>query len=77
VRRVGVDAWRGFCHGLEITLQVDDDRFVGASPWLLGAVLSRFLALHAAANSFTQLVLISRRRGRTTWPPQAGAAHVL
>ena len=77
VRRVGVDAWRGFCHGFEITLQVDDDRFVGASPWLLGAVLSRFLALHAAANSFTQLVLISRRRGRTTWPPQAGAAHVL
>jgi type VI secretion system protein ImpG len=77
VRRVGTDAWRGLCRGLEITLQVDEDRFVGASPWLLGAVLSRFLALHAAANSFTQLVLTSRRRGRTAWPPQAGAAHIL
>lgn len=77
VRRIGADAWRGLCRGLEITLHVDEDRFVGASPWLLGAVLGRFLALHAAANSFTQLVVESRRRGRTAWPPQAGAAHIL
>jgi type VI secretion system protein ImpG len=78
VRRVGTDAWRGFCRGLEVTLEVDGDRFVGGgSPWLLAAVLDRFLALHAAANSFTQLVLVSRVRGRTAWPPQAGAAHVL
>lgn len=77
VRRIGADAWRGLCRGIEITLQVDEDRFVGASPWLLGAVLGRFLALHAAANAFTQLVVESRRRGRISWPPQAGAAHIL
>ena len=77
VRRIGTDAWRGLCRGIEITLRVDEDRFVGASPWLLGAVLSRFLALHAAASSFTQLVVESRRRGRTSWPPQAGAAPVV
>ena len=77
VRRVGSDAWRGFCRGLAITLEVDDDHFVGASPWLLGAVLNRFLALHAAANSFTELTVTSRQRGRITWPPQSGAALVL
>lgn len=77
VRRIGTDAWRGLCRGLEITLRIDEDHFVGASPWLLGAVLGRFLALHSAANSFTQLVVESRRRGRTSWPPQAGAAHIL
>ena len=77
VRRVGADAWRGFCRGLSITLEVDDDHFVGASPWLLGAVLNRFLALHAAANSFTELTVSSRQRGRITWPPQSGAALVL
>ena len=77
IRRVGADAWRGFCRGLSITLEVDDDHFVGASPWLLGAVLNRFLALHAAANSFTELTVSSRQRGRITWPPQSGAALVL
>ena len=79
VRRIGNDGWRGFCRGMEVTLGVDETLYVGASAFLLGAVLSRFLGLYAAANSFTQLVLTSAQRDGIwkTWPPLAGERIVL
>lgn len=79
VRRVGGQAWRGFCRGSEITLELDEDRFVGSHPFLLASVLNRFFGLYAAVNSFTQLVLTSRQRNGTwkTWPPLAGDRPVL
>lgn len=79
VRRIGDDAWRGFCRGTEITLEFDESRFAGASAFLLGAVLSRFFALYATADSFTQLAMTSRQRDGvwTTWPPLCGETPVL
>ncbi len=79
VRRIGSDGWRGFCRGIEIKLGVDETLYVGASAFLLGAVLSRFLGLYAAANSFAQLVLTSAQRDGIwkTWPPLAGERIVL
>ena len=78
VRRMGQDAWRGFCRGLEITLGVDD-RELGASLYLFTAVLSRFLGLYCGVNMFTQLVVKSRRQDGVwiTWPPRSGEAQVL
>ncbi|MGF1476137.1 MAG: type VI secretion system baseplate subunit TssF [Geminicoccaceae bacterium] len=73
-RRIGSQVWRGFCHGTEIDLTVDPRLFVGSSPFVLGAVLDRFLALYAVCNSFTRLAL--RRVGRQgiwhAWPPRSG-----
>ncbi len=68
VGQVGDEAWRGFCRGTEITLQIDEDNFAAAngSFFLLGQVLSHFFALYAGINSFTQLVLRRTRRGDTT-----------
>ncbi|SMH63013.1 type VI secretion system baseplate subunit TssF [Azospirillum agricola] len=79
VRRVGNEAWRGFCRGTEVTLELDEERFVGSHPFLLASVLNRFLGLYAAVNSFTQLVLTSRQRNGhwKTWPPLAGDRPVL
>jgi type VI secretion system protein ImpG len=79
VRRVGREAWRGFCTGTEVTLTVDQRPFVGGSALLLGAVLARFLALHAAIESFTQLRLArSDREGIwKTWPATAGDRPLL
>jgi type VI secretion system protein ImpG len=74
VRLLGRSAWRGFCKGHEITLTLDEGRFVGGSAFLLGAVLNHFFALYASTNSFSQLVL--RRHEREgewkRWPPIAG-----
>ena len=78
-RNIGEDAWRGFCRGLEVTLTVDEDYFVGGDDYLLGAVLGRFFGLYASANSFVELVLKSRQREGEweRWPPVSGAQAVL
>jgi type VI secretion system protein ImpG len=57
VRRVGNDAWRGVCQGIEIKLTLDPALYVGASGLMLGAVLNRFFGLYAGSNSFTELVI--------------------
>jgi len=79
VRRIGKDAWRGFCRGTEVTLTFDETQFVGGSAFLMSAVLCRFFGLYAATNSFTQLVVRSRQRDEIwkTWPPLAGETPVL
>lgn len=79
VRRIGEDPWRGFVHGRAVDLTFDEAAFVGTSAYLLGAVLSRFFALYAGINSFTQLTIhsLSRDKEWKTWPPAAGALDVL
>jgi type VI secretion system protein ImpG len=77
-RRIGADAWRGFCRGIEITVTVDENEFVGSNPYLFAAVLNRFFGGHAAVNSFTQLRVLSVQREGVwqEWPPTAGAQIV-
>ncbi|MBR9972008.1 type VI secretion system baseplate subunit TssF [Magnetospirillum sulfuroxidans] len=78
IRRMGEDAWRGFCRGTEVTLTVDD-RVLGPGLYLFTAVLSRFLGLYCGVNMFTQLVVASRRHEGTwiRWPAQSGEATIL
>jgi len=78
-RRLGSDAWRGYCRGLEITLTIADEQFAGSSAVLLAAVLSRFFALQAHINAFTELVLkrASRAEVWKRWPPTAGERALL
>jgi type VI secretion system protein ImpG len=78
-RRIGADAWRGFCHGTEVTLTFDESLYVGSGAFLLGAVLHRFFALYSSVNSFTQLVVRSRQREGVwkRWPAMAGSQDLL
>ena len=79
MRRIAGSGGHGFCRGSEITLDLDESQFTGASAFLLGAVLSRFFALYAAVNSFTQLAVTSRQRSGIwkTWEARAGEAIIL
>jgi type VI secretion system protein ImpG len=79
VRRLGHEAWRGFCRGLEITLVFDESAFVGSSALVFAAVLRHFFALYASVNTFAQLVITSHQREGTwkQWPPMAGEQHIL
>jgi len=78
-RRVGSGVRSGLARGLAIELTCDERRFAGGSALMLGAVLDRFLALHASVNAFTQLTLLSQQRQRIwfAWPPRTGAAPLL
>lgn len=79
VRRVGQDAWRGFCQGSEVTLVLDEHMFVGGGAFLLGAVLNEFLSLYSSLNSFTELVLRKYHQDVEwkRWPPFIGSKPML
>ena len=67
------------CQGTRIRLEVNEQRFSGAGLFLLGAVLSEFLAQHCTINTFVQLQITSRQRaGRVmTWPPRSGSQRLI
>ncbi|WP_326535478.1 type VI secretion system baseplate subunit TssF [Pseudorhodoferax sp.] len=63
--------------GVGVALTVDELPLAGVSPWPLAAVLERFLARHVGVNSFTELALHSRQRGRVAqWQVQPGQRPV-
>lgn len=65
---------RAFCRGIEVTLVLNEDKFVGSSVYLFASVLERFLAQYVSVNSFTRLVVksIQRRQVIKAWPPRNG-----
>ncbi len=69
----------GFCKGVEVSLQLDEDRFTGSGLYLFASVLERFLGLYCSINSFSKLVLTTtRREGELKrWPPRAGTKVLL
>ena len=70
VRRLQQKSGTGVARGLEVTITLDDKAFEGASAFLLGAVLDRFLAEYASINHFTQCVIATTERGTIMkWPP--------
>ena len=78
VRRLREPGPLAFGRGLEITLNVDELAFEGASAYLLGAVLDRYFARHVSINSFTETVLRSDARGEISrWGMQQGARPTL
>ena len=79
VRRLGNSAWKGFCRGIQVTLTFNQKEYVGSSAYMLASVLNEFFALHAAVNSFTELVIKSEQRSGIwkRWAPKSGAKSLL
>ncbi len=73
VARAGGAAAGGFCRGLEVILELDEDRFTGGGLYLFASVLDRFLGLYTTINSFTQTSVTTRQREGILcqWPPRA------
>ncbi len=63
-----------FCRGTEISIEFDEQKYVGSGVLLFASVLERFLALYTTINSFTQLVATTTQgKGPLKiWPPRAG-----
>jgi type VI secretion system protein ImpG len=81
VGRVGADreAESGFCRGVELTVELDDEKYLGTGAYLFSSVLERFVGLYTSINSFTQLVTRTRQGMGTfkRWPPRAGEHPLL
>jgi len=68
-----------FVRGTEVTLTVDEDHFVGTGLHTFAQIIDHFLGLYAAANSFTELRLVSSRTGEEllSFPRRSGAGALL
>lgn len=78
VRRLQQKNGTGVARGLEVKITLEEKAFEGASAFLLGAVLDRFIAEYASVNHFTQCVIATAERGTImTWPPRIGAKGIL
>jgi type VI secretion system protein ImpG len=74
VRQIGDRIGAGFVRGLETTVTVDEEQYVGSSMFLFACILDSFLGLYASLNSFNQMVLRSEQREEdiTVFPPRTG-----
>ena len=78
VRRLPMPGPITFGRGVAVSIEVDDLSFEGASAFLLGSVLERFIARHVSINGFTQLRMHSPGRGDIlTGRPRCGNRPIL
>jgi type VI secretion system protein ImpG len=69
----------GFCRGMEVTIEFDEQKYAGSGVILFASVLERFLGLYTTINAFTRLI------ARTTqgegplkiWPARAGDQQLI
>lgn len=79
VRQVGDRIGAGFVRGIQTTVTLDEEQFVGSGVFLFASVLERFLGLYASMNSFNQLTVRSQQRDDVikNFPPRVGEQELL
>ncbi len=75
--RVSSETGVAFCRGTEVTIEFDENEYVGTGVFLLSSVLERFLGLYAAVNSFSRLTVQTSKGVLKRWPPLAGEQILL
>ena len=76
-RKFSDDAWRGFCRGVEIQIQLDPEAFVGSSMILFSLILARFFSLYTTINSFISLSVVKGKEKIVEWPPMSGNQELI
>jgi type VI secretion system protein ImpG len=77
VRRLPFEGPLTFGTGIDFDLELDELAFQGTGAFLFASVLERFLARHAALNTFTQMRLTTPQRGEVMrWPPRVGSREL-
>jgi type VI secretion system protein ImpG len=63
----------GYARGTAVTVELQEDNYVGVGAYLFGSVLERFYALYASLNSYTRFTLKTKQRDELArWPARAG-----
>ncbi|MBI9092033.1 MAG: type VI secretion system baseplate subunit TssF [Desulfobacterium sp.] len=65
---------QSFCRGVQVTITLDENKFVGAGLYLFSSILERFLGQYVSVNSFSQLAVKTLQQKETLklWPPRSG-----
>lgn len=77
VSRVVSETGVTFCRGTDVSLEFDEDQYVGTGVFLLASVLQRFLGLYSAVNSFSRVTAKTKKGIVKQWPPLAGEQILL
>jgi type VI secretion system protein ImpG len=77
ISRVTSGTGVAFCRGTDVTVEFDEEQYVGAGVFLLSSVLERFLGLYSAINSFSRLSVRTKKGVLKQWPPLAGEQILL
>jgi type VI secretion system protein ImpG len=79
VGRTGTPVSSGFARGVEVAIELDEQKYVGTGVFLFASVLERFLGLYASINSFSQLVATTKQGEGILkkWPPRAAEQQLL
>lgn len=79
VGRPAAMPWNGLCRGLEVSIEFDEEKYVGSGVFLFASVLEKFLGLYVSLNSFSQLIATTQQREEPLkrWPPRAGEQILL
>ncbi|MGI8813349.1 MAG: type VI secretion system baseplate subunit TssF, partial [Pyrinomonadaceae bacterium] len=79
VRQIGDHIGAGFVRGIETTITLDEEQYVGSGMFLFACVIERFLGLYASVNSFNQVALRTEQREDVVklFPPRAGEQELL
>ena len=69
-KRIG----QSFCRGVQVTIEFDEDKFVGTGLYLFASILERFLGQYVSVNSFSQLVAktVQKKGALKKWHPRNG-----
>ena len=77
VSRVNSETGVAFCRGTDVTIDFDEEQYIGTGVFLLSSVLQRFLGLYSALNSFSRLTVKTKKGVMKQWPPLAGEQILL
>jgi type VI secretion system protein ImpG len=73
VRKLPVEGPPSFVRGIEVIIDCDESTFEGAGVYVLGLVLSKFLARYVSINSFVETAIRTQQRGEVArWPLTVG-----
>jgi type VI secretion system protein ImpG len=69
-KRIGLS----FCRGVQVTITLDEDKFVGTGLFLFASILDCFIGRYVSVNSFSQLIVktLQRKERLKKWPPRSG-----
>ena len=74
-RRIGPS----LCRGVKVTLELDEDKFVGAGHYLFASIIERLLGQYVSVNSFSQLALKTSQNKEVLkeWAARSGNQRLL
>lgn len=77
VTRVIEKLYGAVCQGIEITIELDSEGFVGNEMFIFGNILDMFFAKYVTINSFSRLIFVVNGEVYNKWPIRLGKKTLL